>query len=362
MNWVIKLSKKVIEFFCLLVLLPFNRFIRKEYYVFYSPIGFTGNVKYIYDFFSSKGINVIFITAGSLSYFTIFKLLIRTKYVFLSHGMGYLPLTIFLTKRIQLWHGLPIKKILLDYHGDVNKTKMSIFNILLKYAYRLRIRYSYNELVTSDSILGIHLMNSMGFPARKVKFFGTASICQAKIVASEIRQTKICDADFKVLYMPTWRDGKDDVSSILKELMEYNDFWRENNIQIHCKLHPMDLKYIDVKSSLSNIKIIEKTDDIIDLIANYECLLTDYSSVCFEYTPFNRPIIFYTPDLEEYFNNRESYIDIDDFYKEQPKNINQLKEVLLSAKNGKAVTGSLKYLCGDNCDTFKKIYDFYVNH
>lgn len=362
MSVITKLIKRFIESICLILLLPFNRLFKKKYYIFYSPIGYTGNVKYVYEHFILHNENAIFITPGSLSYLAVFKLLLQAKYVFLSHGLGGLPLTIFLSKRIQLWHGLPIKKILLDYKGDVCKSNIPFINKIYKYIFELRIKISYNELVTSESILGVRLMESMRFNTKHVKFYGTPSISRAQTLANRIVTNKTTPLYFKVLYMPTWRDGGAYVGSILEELISNNVFWNVNSIQIHCKLHPLDLKYHDSGLEYSNVKIVKAVDDIVELLSGYDCLITDYSSVCFEYHPFNRPIIFYTPDIEDYYKNRESYINIDEFYQGQPRDIEQLKSALLNAKDGKCINNSLEYFCGENSNAMENIYNYYVKH
>lgn len=60
---------------------------------------------------------------------------------------------------------------------------------------------------------------------------------------------------------------------------------------------------IDVSDSLS----------IEDLIITADVCISDYSSLVFEYALFGRQLIFYVPDLDEYYDERGFYYNFDDF-------------------------------------------------
>lgn len=86
-----------------------------------------------------------------------------------------------------------------------------------------------------------------------------------------------------------------------------------------------------------NINLLpDEYDNIIDLgdVSNYpllvasDLLITDYSSVYVEYLFFNKPMIFYCPDLEEYSKITESYTKIPD---ELPGTFCQNYEELIDA-------------------------------
>lgn len=56
-----------------------------------------------------------------------------------------------------------------------------------------------------------------------------------------------------------------------------------------------------------------KTEEMNDLLFIADILITDYSSVVFEATLLNVPIIFYAFDLEEYMKDRDIYYDFTEF-------------------------------------------------
>lgn len=346
----------------LFLVYPFNKLIKKQYYIFYSPLGFVGNVRYVYEFFESRGEKVYFITDKELNngYFSVLGKLFRGKFIILSHGVGCLPLLFLLSKRIQLWHGLPIKKILIDYYGDYGKSKYNLINSILRKLYKLRINFSYNILVTSDSDLGECLSKSMGLPPSRVLKLGTPSIARAyQLSACDSHRSTPANRKFKVLYMPTWRDGSSTVSTILNELQACDSFFETNNIDIYCKLHPLDINFNNKNTISNSIHILKPCEDIIELLSGFDCLLTDYSSVCFEFYPFSKPCVFYVPDLVEYFKRREAYVDIAAFYHGQPSNIGQLKEALLLAREGDWNHVDFRRYCGENKNALQEIHSHF---
>jgi CDP-glycerol glycerophosphotransferase len=58
---------------------------------------------------------------------------------------------------------------------------------------------------------------------------------------------------------------------------------------------------------------VSKTGDINDLYVISDVLVTDYSSVFFDYANLRRPVVFYMYDLEHYAHElRGFYLDIDE--------------------------------------------------
>nr|WP_225877754.1 CDP-glycerol glycerophosphotransferase family protein [Alkalibacter mobilis] len=80
------------------------------------------------------------------------------------------------------------------------------------------------------------------------------------------------------------------------------------------KLHPfvsqgfqMDDKYSDFAIDLS------KDEDINELMILSDILITDYSSVVFEFALMEKPMVFYAYDLESYMDERDFYYNYEDF-------------------------------------------------
>lgn len=113
-----------------------------------------------------------------------------------------------------------------------------------------------------------------------------------------------------VLYAPTFREKKNqrieyDPQINWKKLSEYLG----DGTALLIKNHPI-MKYNLLKGKeYGNIKNMNKTSTY-DLMFVSDVLITDYSSVIFEYALLNKPIIFYCPDHAEY--DRDFYLNFPD--------------------------------------------------
>lgn len=79
-------------------------------------------------------------------------------------------------------------------------------------------------------------------------------------------------------------------------------------------MHPFIKNMITIKEEYQD-KIIDLTNykDINELLLVTDLLITDYSSVIFEYSFMKKPIVFYVPDLEEYDNGRSFFYNYDEY-------------------------------------------------
>lgn len=80
------------------------------------------------------------------------------------------------------------------------------------------------------------------------------------------------------------------------------------------KLHPF-IKDVPIIDEIYKDFIIDLSNEreINDLLFISDILITDYSSVCFEYALLNRPMIFFAYDLEEYIASRDFYYPYESF-------------------------------------------------
>ncbi len=112
-----------------------------------------------------------------------------------------------------------------------------------------------------------------------------------------------------VFYMPTFRDGThnplNDSGIVFSEL---NDFLKKNNSHIFIKFHHENEAY----GKYENIHFVESATDPYPLLKHTDVLITDYSSISFDFLFTNKPILFFAYDLEAYKNSmREMYFDYD---------------------------------------------------
>lgn len=88
------------------------------------------------------------------------------------------------------------------------------------------------------------------------------------------------------------------------------------------------------------------------LFAVADLLITDYSSIVFDYLAYNKPFVFFAPDLEKFKEERGFYVDYESFPTTIAKDITQLRTAMLNELNfrrKKELTACYKYHMA-NCD------------
>ena len=135
----------------------------------------------------------------------------------------------------------------------------------------------------------------------------------------------------QILLMPTWRQwfGMNDTSKIsIEEFLESKYFLTYNNLINNNKLLEL-LESLDYElifylhhemqryrhcffTKSKNIKIaIDKDYDVQELLKESEFLITDYSSIAFDFAYMRKPLIYFQFDSEEYYQNHyaKGYFD-----------------------------------------------------
>ena len=120
-----------------------------------------------------------------------------------------------------------------------------------------------------------------------------------------------------ILYAPTWGDDDyyDTASVRFNFKLDLHRLKEEfgDEYVIVSRLHYFIADNIDLKGLDGFVYDLSKHEDIAELYLVSDMLITDYSSVFFDYANLKRPILFYTYDLDKYENVlRRFYIDINE--------------------------------------------------
>ena len=196
----------------------------------------------------------------------------------------------------------------------------------------------------------------------------------------------------QILFMPTWRknlvsDNKEDYSKYKKIFIEsdyYNtiikyinnekliNFLEENNYKLILYLHDNIQIYIDLfKAKSENIIIANKKEfDIQKLMKESEYLITDYSSIAFDFAYMKKPLQYFQFDINDYRENhyQQGYFnyDIDGFGKIITTKEESIKEIIEKSKENfemenvyqKRVNEFFKHVDYKNCErTYREIYE-----
>ena len=270
-----------------------------------SRESFKGNLDYIKKEFEKRGdFKFHFFYKDKLS-FGSFKKLASSKYVFLNDNffplafMNFKPETIV----VQLWHAPGASK---KFGGSVDFESREILAKISENTDCL--------IVTSDKIKDYY-SEAFQMPVSKIKALGLPRMDyyfenhDLDKLKSDFSKKYNISADKKIiLYAPTFRDEEkyNNVFSYL-DLEKFNSVLGEEYV-LALRLHPKIKNfYKDDISSQGKYIDVSDFESEQELMLISDMLITDYSSIMIEYAILNRPIIFFTYDLEDYLANERGF-------------------------------------------------------
>ena len=120
-----------------------------------------------------------------------------------------------------------------------------------------------------------------------------------------------------ILYAPTYRSNQHDaeIGYTYKEEIDFEQLKEKigKDYIILFRAHYFVANNFDFEKYKGFVFDVSKADDINELYIISDLLITDYSSVFFDYANLKRPIIFYMYDLEHYRDKSNGfYIDLDE--------------------------------------------------
>ncbi len=212
---------------------------------------------------------------------------------------------------VQTWHGTPLKKLGIDITSTNNKrTSIKDYQLMNNLdSYKINYFISPSAYASSKFKSAFGLTDKqileIGYPRNDyLTNYNTRDVTTIKESLNIESEKKV------ILYAPTWRDdnyslvnGYTDNKPISIEELSQN----LNNSVILYRSHYMS----KTTESFENVIDVSNYNDINDLFIISDLLITDYSSVFFDYAILKKPCIFYMYDLERYENHtRGFYFDI----------------------------------------------------
>lgn len=109
-----------------------------------------------------------------------------------------------------------------------------------------------------------------------------------------------------VLYAPTFRDSKEANLEILRrfDTKKFTDELGEDWV-LFVKLHPQ----VHESCTVENAVDVTEYDDVRKLALFCDVLITDYSSICMDFSFLDKKTVFFSYDLEDYRAKRDFYFD-----------------------------------------------------
>jgi CDP-glycerol glycerophosphotransferase (TagB/SpsB family) len=203
----------------------------------------------------------------------------------------------------QVWHGVPLKKI--GYLADGWNERSEIQNTLIKLVMKIFPYLEYNKcdyvFTTSDNLIEI-MKDSFDLPESNIIVTG-----QPRNDGLVIEKYKRKNKTKNIVWMPTHRGrSKTNIETLLLEydfnFSEVEKFLERNNAYLLIKPHFTELTSLNKlfsSQNVSRIKLIADADPL-ETLKDADILITDYSSVYFDYLLLDRPVIFTPFDYEFY--------------------------------------------------------------
>lgn len=253
---------------------------------------------------------------------------------------------------IQTWHGTPLKRLADDMEEvhmpgtNTQKYKENFLKEAQKWDYLISPN-AYSTEIFKRAFKYDREIIEVGYPRNDYLILNNN-----QIEIDSIKRKANLPLDKKIiLYAPTWRDNqfygrgryKFDISMDLEKMQKE----LSSEYVILLRMHYLVAENIDISKYSGFIYDYSYYEDIRELYLISDILITDYSSVFFDFANLKKPMLFYVYDLENYRDNLRGFYF--DFEKQAPGPLVKTTDELLIEIN------NLKNEDGTN----KRLEDFY---
>jgi CDP-glycerol glycerophosphotransferase len=210
-------------------------------------------------------------------------------------------------KYLNTWHGTPLKGLGKDIPGEF----MAHSNIARNFLHATHLlspnEHTSNVMINRYDIEGIFSgkIAETGYPRIDLTLNATEATKAA------LRTNLELSNDLPVvLYAPTWRGAHGSAEVDLRQLEDDITALSSSPCQLLFRGHHFmeeALKDYNLPVTLASQNI-----EVSELLSIVDILITDYSSIFFDFLPTKRPILYYVHDLEDYTQARGLYFDLHD--------------------------------------------------
>lgn len=217
---------------------------------------------------------------------------------------------------VQIWHGAPLKEIEIPLFERRLSRRSPLNRFFLRLQKQIVGRHALIDVLVSTSAFFSERAFEICFRAERICATGyprNDAMLSTHIVENSLAMLNTDDEARRrleghraragrrtVLYAPTFRAGdQSPFENGIIDLEILSDFAVRNDLVFAMKLHPVMSSHF-LPGRLPGIVEISANSDVYPLLRHIDVLVTDYSSIYFDYLLLDRPIIFYAYDLEAY--------------------------------------------------------------
>ena len=241
---------------------------------------------------------------------------------------------------LNTWHGTPLKRMGYDI-GDAAWRVANVIRNFLAADFLLTTGPYMTERLYEQA----HLLHNIyrgrvideGYPRIDHQF---ADADQVHATRARLEDAGLHLGERKVvLYAPTWKgksfnDPHDDAKLLLARVTELEERLDPSRFVVLLKTHQIVHKYAAGRPEFAG-RLVPNEIPANSVLAATDILVTDYSSIFFDFLATGRPIAFLTPDIDDYAGYRGLYIEPGDW----PGPVTTTVEELANALNAIITSG-----------------------
>ncbi|KTS70059.1 glycosyl/glycerophosphate transferase [Microbacterium testaceum] len=307
----------------------------RELWVFGCAVGVTDGALALWRFAAARGARTLWLVADATQEREAERLGIpsarkdsvrglwataRARVIVVTHGFGdvqrYAVTGAFI---VQLWHGIPLKRIGLD-SSETTRAGAALARRVLAVFYRRTTR-QISLLPAASHLVRGRLETAFGLPDARLPVTGEPRVDVLSRGSAEERRhaaraalDEACGRPLGgtrvILYAPTWRDGEPDPA--VPDAGEWDAITAaldRLDAMLLIRSHPLGAGDYTPPVPHDRVGTLgsDRVADITPLLPGIDLLVTDYSSLAFDAALVPLPVLFFAPDLEEYTARRGLY-------------------------------------------------------
>lgn len=273
---------------------------------------------------------------------------------YLMNDTTFLPFFVKKPGQVYLntWHGTPLKTLGCKVHNDLhnigNVQKNFIMADYLLYPNEYTMEHMVEDYMLENLAPGKILLT--GYP-RNGAFFDTKK-------AAEIR--KAIEAENKRVYafLPTWRGAVGRVDPRATTYVQYYLYEMDRRLTedeiLYVNLHPLARQDVDF-AQFKHILPFPEEYETYEFLNAADVLITDYSSVFYDFAVTRKKCVLFTYDEEEYFADRGLYRPLSSLPFPNTKTVDELFRELRTPKQYDDTAFLKEYCPYDSADAAAKL-------
>jgi CDP-glycerol glycerophosphotransferase len=238
---------------------------------------------------------------------------------------------------VNTWHGTPLKHMGYDNRSGLPELRNVVRNFVMA-----DYLVSANEFMTQRMYESAYRLHNI-YPGRFIEEGYPRTDLQNGPDAARVRPrlrslgVHVPDGARVILYAPTWRgesfyEPVNDALTLLRRVTQLKGQLEETDVVL-LKVHQQVYAFAQNHPELRSILVPNDVPTNV-VLGMTDVLITDYSSIFFDFLSTRRPIVFFMPDLRDYEGYRGTYLEPRDLPGPVVATVDELARVVRAAGTG----------------------------